>query len=191
MAKKNWQDNDHITPAFLNGFFGVDGSTGHIHDGDDADYSAPKVVLTGGNNVSGELPRYYLEGYESGSVAVKITTAHLTVEQTGYLYWEKFGSYTKVLFPEMTGTSNSVNLEIALQFGQWPTGFTPSAGNTILLPIILYDNSSQVPGVFNWVVSPTSVMSFGALNTGVFDLNNFTNTNIKGVSRCVLTWGSL
>jgi hypothetical protein len=189
MAKKNWQDNDHITPAYLNSFFGVDGSTGHIHDGDDADFSAPKVVLTGGNNVSGELPMYYLEGYDYGNIGVKITTTYLTVEQTANIFWQKVGGFVYVHIPEMIGVSNSIELRVEIQTGNWPDNFQPGGIKRVEQGVTLFDNGNELPGTLTLYNGGSSHMIFNVLSSGIYSHNGFTGSGNKGIPRTTLFWG--
>jgi hypothetical protein len=53
MSKHTYVNGDFITPTILNQYFGVDSTSGHIHDGTDADGHAPLINLT--TNVQGPM----------------------------------------------------------------------------------------------------------------------------------------
>ena len=56
MAKTVFVDNTWLTPSKMNSYWGIDGTTGHVHDGTDTDGSLPKVQLSNALECQGVLP---------------------------------------------------------------------------------------------------------------------------------------
>ena len=55
-AKQTYVNGSYLTPATLNGYFGVSAATGHVHDGGGDATCAPKIDLSASANVTGQLP---------------------------------------------------------------------------------------------------------------------------------------
>jgi len=165
MAKTQWADGEHLTPAQMILFFGNNAATGHDHDGTDVDGSCPKIIT-------------------EGTVGVKITTSHLTVEQTATWYYAKLQNYILLFIDELLGTSNSVNLRIYPQT-TWPAEIVPTTLQRAYS--CLRDNSSWVPGM---IEIDTDVSDYWVCQ--IIDTNHdysagiFTAANLKGISKQVI-----
>lgn len=185
MAKTQWANGSFITPSYMQASSGIDATTGHSHDQLDADGSNPKINLT--TEVSGELPLANVLNGADGTVAVKVTTSHLTVEQNFEILWEKHFNVVTLQIPAFSGTSNSNQLPLELDSGEtWPADILPNGPSTpwYNLPCVVRNNNLDQPGALE--INPTNPSSSWRLNcydTTQILFSNFDSTGTKGIRR--------
>ncbi len=170
MAKTDFNDGSTLTPAFMDLFHGTNASTGHAHDGLDADGSCPKID-----------PTSDITDFSFGSHAVKITTTYLTIEQTGNMYWAVIRDFVFISFSQMIGVSNSTDLQISINGVNWPAAILPATAQRANL--IAHDNSKYTPGMIDTPASASAdwILYMQDANHE-FDANGFTAANNKGIS---------
>lgn len=186
MAKTNWIDGTHLTPAQMILFFGNNAGTGHNHAGTDDDGSCPKVNLTSAAHVTGLLPLANIADLSQGTVNVKITTSHLTVEQTDTFDYLKFGNYVFLFMDAMSGVSNSTDLEISPDTS-WPAAIIPSTIKHA--SIIVFDNSKYRAGMIQIPASTSlDMVLYNIDSSNNFEANGFTGSGSKGFAEQVIKY---
>ena len=198
MGKTIFVDGTTLTPAQVTAWNGINAGTGMIPDGADTDGHMPKVDLAAAAHVTGVLP---LANYTdvtlakitdgaSGTIACKITTTYLTVQQTFNILWEKHFNIVTIHIPSASGTSNSTDLKIELDGGTWPAAILPNGtAGSLFNNVVVTDNSVQKPGVLSMDSASTTIAwTLRCLSGGVYSATGFTNTNGKGVVRGSITY---
>lgn len=194
MAKTQWVDGEHITPAQMIAFFGNTAGTGHFHNGQDFDGNCPKVILGGAAQVTGILPLANYESpstakitdIDSGTVGGKIPVAYLTVEQTATLIWVKVINHVTLYIPQMIGTSNAVTMEI-LPATAWPAAIIPSSVQ--YATCFIKDNNVWKMGQIRVPVAVDGNFICAVLDGGhVLDVDHFTAANTKGIENVTISY---
>jgi hypothetical protein len=177
MAKINWNDGSIFTPSYANTYFGNSAITGHAHTGVDTDGSAPKVQLESEATMSQELV-----------TNCDITTTWVTVEQSSTITVRQCGNIVVMQIPEMSGTSNSTQLQLTFNGASWPSYMVSDIVNN-LQPWPIVDNGSVKMGCIRTPVTDTDNFVFFAPDgSGNLLPNNFTASGLKGFKRGFLTF---
>ena len=188
-VKTTYLNGSYLTPAAINGYFGVDAATGHEHSGVNDATSAPKIDLTGAKNVTGLLPVSNI-AFTDGTFIANFTQFITTVNSTcSYrLIPSTIGgmpSTVMINFPAISATSNgtaftdsSGHVPAALR----PTGFA-------LQPCVVRNASKYQSGMVR-------INSTGDIIFSVFEVDgsacneslNFVASGTKGFYEFTMTY---
>ena len=185
MAKQPYGDGTHITPALMNAYWGIDGDTGHVHDGTDADGSVPKVMLTEALEVQGVLPGANIEAplptanidhqhgvsglalvdgvddIDFGTGSVDWTSSDVTGGLIGTFYYQSHGKMVHVFnyADKFDGIIDHTVLKIYPQT-TWPAAIrTPPSPQRV--PMIVFQGGTQNSGTISVPYDSTSVLNLG------------------------------
>lgn len=192
MAKTDYTNGSYVTPAALDFQWGIDATTGHIHDGLDSDGHIPKILLTDASHVTGELPVANISFGANLAIDVKITDSYVTVEQTGVFKYTKIGNIVNMKFQEMIGASNSTDLSV-LPDSTWPASILAEASEggdrTTRVCGYAIDYDAEHTCLIEIPRTDTGPFSFLIMRDGTtFAADNFTDSGLKGVRPLEICW---
>ncbi|MCK5450243.1 MAG: hypothetical protein KAI70_00605 [Candidatus Omnitrophica bacterium] len=115
MAKRDWSNGDHMTPDFLDLYWGTNASNGHNHQGLDADGSCPKISITDS-----------VDDYLTGTINVDVTSTYFTTPVNVNWTYTKIGNVVHITTEELRGY-HATNTELVVTPNTtWPTLILPT-----------------------------------------------------------------
>lgn len=168
---------------------------GHLHDGLDADGSAPKVLLTSGAEVTGLLPAANIN-IESGTFGAKVTNTYLASEATFDIDWIKFGSFVALILPglsENAAANDELRIAPATSF---PSAIVAPSGEGRTVHMVAENELCLVPAVIGigdststpWIVRIANVVTPTTVEFVQYDYQGFTSSGIKGWTQQTLIY---
>ena len=174
MAKTQWADGEHLTPAQMILFFGDDAVTGHSHDGTDVDGDCPKIPATS------------LSDFETGTFDLTMRAADVKDASPSSKTWTyfKINKLVMLFIAESVELSNSTECQFEVDEAAWPNAIVPTYTQKIPVAVANATGYSSIlsPGLIVIPASGTANMTLWVMDSAEGQANVMENDNFSALN---------